>query len=431
MLNHLSAGVFDDEDAVYVRFTDADGAVVHDQLSPTYEPVFATLGHREPFRQHYARLMQRDTTGMLTELEAFKQRVAQSRYRDFAQAWSDVVDSVLLRVVPAPATSAARARVVFQDRLRDENHQHDTGLAYALATVVNQGGNVGTVLVAFNMEGTQRAVRGKYLKFAAMAVFFLALMVVQSVFSRRNKLRLMDLQANNARAKQVLMDALPGAPLLHAPWGVAGALNQALGPVDGMVWDVAPEDGGVLLMAVDPDGDGIDAAAVGLFVLQQFRQRRRDGIKVPLEEEAAALGQTALSIPLSRPVGLVLCRAHSETGVVDILTGSFATPRVLHGHVNRPPDACRVVQPVPDGLVGPLQLQTTGLETGGALVVLCAGMGRKDPHVEAGALGQFLLRAHPDDPAAMSAVDGVTWARGRNPLLSERDLAVLMLWRSA
>ena len=51
---------------------------------------------------------------------------------------------------------------------------------------------------------------------------------------------------------------------------ISGALAQARGCVDGMVWDVAQVDSRSYILIVDPDGDGIDAAAIGLYVLSCF-----------------------------------------------------------------------------------------------------------------------------------------------------------------
>src|SRR5579872_6400236 len=63
-LDRLSHGIFDDEDAVYVRFTDLAGAVVWDKLKPDFDATFRQHGS-EPFRQHYAHLMAHDTAGIL------------------------------------------------------------------------------------------------------------------------------------------------------------------------------------------------------------------------------------------------------------------------------------------------------------------------------------------------------------------------------
>src|SRR5208283_376484 len=96
--------------------------------------------------------------------------VANSKYKDFAQAWTDATARVIAAVVPPKAAShAARGLVVYQDRLRDEKHQKDDSISYAIGTVLGEDGkDIGTVVVAFDMARTNGAVRLKYLKFAGL-----------------------------------------------------------------------------------------------------------------------------------------------------------------------------------------------------------------------------------------------------------------------
>src|SRR5512142_2535636 len=53
-LDRLSAGVFDDDELVYVRFSDLLGNTLYDRLRPDYARSFAKT-HGEPFRSRYRR----------------------------------------------------------------------------------------------------------------------------------------------------------------------------------------------------------------------------------------------------------------------------------------------------------------------------------------------------------------------------------------
>jgi len=311
-LERLTHGVFDDEDTVYVRFTDLGGAVVWDSLTREFGDAYAKRG-KGGFVEHYTHAMERDTQGILTDPEAFRARVANSRYKDFAQTWTDATAKAIALVVPPKAEARARGIIVYQDRLRDENHERDDKVSYAIGTVRSDDGvTVGTVLVAFDMKRTNDAIGVKYLKFAGLVVFFVGLILVQNTVSRRNKLRLLDLEERYGAAKRALRDAMPRDEVRCGALLANGHVQQAKGPVDGMVWSAADEGESVLAVVIDPDGDGIDAAAVGLHVVRAFNARRKDGARPTLDDELRALGEAALSIPLTRPVGVALDPAHAS-----------------------------------------------------------------------------------------------------------------------
>src|SRR5262249_1353034 len=65
-LERLSAGLFDDEDVVYVRFTDLLGNTLYDRLRPEYSPGFART-HGVGFRERYRREMARDVSGIMSD----------------------------------------------------------------------------------------------------------------------------------------------------------------------------------------------------------------------------------------------------------------------------------------------------------------------------------------------------------------------------
>lgn len=419
-LERLSAGVFDDEDAVFVRFTDQNGDVVWERTKSSPDKP------RADFAERYAHLMDRDTRSILTDPDGFKERVATSRYRDFAQAWTDTTAKVVAMVSPPkPQAATNKGLIVYQDRLRTAEHERDDSTTYALGTVVADGKTIGVALVAFEMDRTNAGVRMKYLKFAGMVTFFVALILVQNTLSRRDKLRLLDLQARYLTAKKTLVEALPKDEVRNGELVVAGALEQAKGPVDGMIWGALAERDSVLVLAVDPDGDGIDAASVGLAVARAFKGERAE--RRSLDEEVRVLAKAATDIPLTRPIGVFLLRAETS-GEWEALYGSFAAMRSLKGASIDAPVGEPVEAELPEGVVGPLFRSKGSLLFGESLVVLCAGMAKKEHKLEADALAKYVARTH-EEGKLVPVEDAAIWTRGRNSALAENDIVVLSLTR--
>ncbi len=308
-LERISDGVFDDEDAAVVRYYDATGKVVFEHVRPEYASTF------ELHRPLYDHLMERDVSGMLSDPASYKARVKNSRYRDFSQIWTDFT-ARLSRIVSAPSPPRVLELIVFQDRLRDENHAQTDRVAWAVGVLRDDTDKAGAVVVMFDMRKTNAAVRAKYIKGLGVLAFFLALIVVQNIIARRDKLRLLDLQTRYGNAKSALREALPEKNLETRGIRVAGRLEQAKGPVDGMAWFVSESGERIIVLVVDPDGDGIDAASVGLHMIKVFRARCEAGV-ANLDDEVTALGAATTDIPLTRPVGLTLVALDPATGAYD------------------------------------------------------------------------------------------------------------------
>ncbi len=416
----LTNGLFDDDDAAAIRCYDASGKIVYEKIRPSYEPVFS------PHRGLYDHLMTRDVSGMLADPAGYKTRVSHSRYRDFAQVWTDAT-ARLVALVSTPAPTSPRLDLVlYQDRVRDENHNRDERMTWGIGVLRDDANqNVGAVLVAFDMRATNDAVRAKYLKGLGIVAFFVALIIVQNVIARRDKLRLLDLETRYTGAKAALREAIPAAPLEERGYRVAGALDQAKGPVDGMAWSVAVCGERALVLVVDPDGDGIDAAAVGLHMMKTFRARS-EGAMASLDDEVVALGAATNDIPLTRPIGIALVAIDLASGAFDARLTAFASIRALGA---TSPTLARV-ETVPDGIVGPLSSCSGVMPKGTSLLVFCAGLGEKESSLEADALAKYLERAHAEG-APLPIDDATTWARGRTPALAENDIAIVGITRQA
>ncbi|MFO0576720.1 MAG: hypothetical protein U1A78_22170 [Polyangia bacterium] len=449
-LGRLGAGILDDDDAIFVRITDAQRKVVYEQADPAYEQVQARAGRR-PFRERYAHLLDRDLRGVTDDIEGFKQRLLHSRYRDFPQVWTDTLNGLMARFAPPPEPlpGSRRRAIAYQDRLRDDQRRRDNTTTWAVARIEDDEGRMlGGVIIAFDMARINASIRMKYLKGLGVVLFFVALILVQNVLGRRDKLRLLDLEARYAQAKERLRGVLPAGPLPCPALGltVAGALSQARGRVDGVIWDAAATPDHVTVLLVDPDGDGIDAAAIALHVVRTFRARRSteaeqapdgtDDTTAWLRAELSALGAATLDIPLTRPIGLLLVRLFGDGRFVGVAS-TFAALQILN-----PSDRERMTaavttsafeEEVPPGVVGPL-LRCSGELVPGA-TLLCSGAGRSEraAMLDGEALVQRAARATtaatPAEPALIEQT--LAWARLRHPQLAESDLALVSITRAA
>src|SRR5262249_26048004 len=79
-LDELSRGLFDDDDVVYVRFSDALGNTLYDRARTDYAAEFARR-HGLGFRDCYRHQMERDTGGMMTDPLRLRDHIAGSRHR--------------------------------------------------------------------------------------------------------------------------------------------------------------------------------------------------------------------------------------------------------------------------------------------------------------------------------------------------------------
>ncbi len=440
-MDNLSSGLFSDEDVAYVRFTDQRGTLLYDRLRPSFRDLLKQR-KEPPFRERYATQMERDIDGILTDPERLKTHIRMSRHRDFAQAWNDTVAALASRLSRNAAQPDDRAGpVVYQDRLRKTDHTHDAEVTYALGDIEDERNETwGVVLVAFSMERTNAAIQHKLVKGAGMLVFFIGLILVQNVLSRRDKLRLLDLEVQKRGARAAILAALPGQSETGAQGGVtiAAVLKQAEGGVDGLLWDVqrTADEGRVEVLVIDPDGEGVAAAATALHVLATFRQRCTQGAQATPEEEVRRLGQVAASLPLSRPVGLLLLRIDGKSGEIQGVSGPIGGLRLI-SEGSRVPLAETPIQAGPEpipGVMEPLFRLAGTLPSPGLLLLIFAGTGRSEDarrRVDADAVAGYVGRERRKEKGSLQelAADTAIWARGRVAGGSTRDVLALILAR--
>ena len=432
-MDALSAGLFDDQDVVFVRFSDQLGVTLYDRLRPTYAETFRKE-RDNAFRDYFDKQLNRDVTGILADPKRQADAMAASRTRDLFQLWNDIVGFFVAKFTGPKVLPVGSGVALYQDRLSTHGGAHDDDVTWALGTVVDGRNEAwGVALVAFDMGRTNAAINKKLLKGLGMVAFFVGLILVQNIFSRRDKLRLLDLETRYGNAKKAIRDTLPSE--VKCEWlSVGAALDQAPGPVDGMFWDVHVGKQTLEMLVVDPDGDGIDAASTALHIAKAYRARRREGVEASMMGEAEALGAAALVIPLTRPIGMVLVRIAKQSGRIDVLASPLGEVRCLSGAVARKLETV-AERNAPHGVVGPLMELHGELGPGEVMVAACGGMENIESRgrVEASEVSAFVHRTLPErgDDLSELAMDAATWARGKLTALAGQDVVILLARRVA
>ena len=111
-LDELSRGLFDDEDVVYVRFSDALGNTLHDRVRADFAAAYHKTHRHRRFARYYRHQMERDAGGMMTDPLKLRERIAGSRHRDLIQAFTDGGErpvGALLRAAAGARAAADRA----------------------------------------------------------------------------------------------------------------------------------------------------------------------------------------------------------------------------------------------------------------------------------------------------------------------------------
>jgi hypothetical protein len=324
-LDEMSRGLFDDEDVVYVRFSDALGNTLHDRLRADYAAAFAKKHASTAFRDFYRHQIDRDTGGLMSDPLGLRDRIAQSRHRDFIQAFTDAENGLLAWFSTPPPPHEAPPQVLYQDRLHDDERRLDRGLSYAFGVIATERGDpIGVALIAFRHDRMNRAVLGKLAKGLGITLFFVCLILVQNVLARRAKLRLLDLEAALSAARAAIRASTPDPPpFVAGELGVAFAQADRLG---GTVYDLTLRaDGSIDVLLAVPAGAGVDAAFASIVLRDLYR--RQGGVGDPTTRITALLGDYDAS-PLARDLEL-LCARLGADGVVSGVIAGLHAPRLI------------------------------------------------------------------------------------------------------
>jgi hypothetical protein len=344
-LDELSRGLLDDEDVVYVRFSDAIGNTLHDRLRTDFAPLFAKRHGGAEFRDYYRHQMERDAGGMMVDPLKLRDRIAQSRHKDLIQSFTDAENRLLARFSTPPPAREAPPQVLYQDRLYDDARQLDRSLSYALGVITTERGDAtGVALIALRHDRMNRAVVGKLLKGLGITVFFIALILVQNMLSRRAKLRLMDLEAALSAARKAIRASAPEPPAYEGgELAVGFAQADRLG---GTVYDLSARgDGSLELLVAVPEGSGVDAAFASIVLRDLYRRQGR--ADDPAARVAALLSHYESS-PLARSVEILVAQLGADGRVRGVVAG--LRPPVLI-------DAAGAVHAVPLGDALPVDVR--------------------------------------------------------------------------
>jgi hypothetical protein len=312
-LERLSSGVFEDDELVYVRFTDLLGNTLFDRLRPDFARSFAEK-HDATFRVYYRRQMTRDTAGIANDPITLRKKMQGSRHRDFIQAFTDGENALFaLFSKPPPKVDEPLPRVLYQDRLARPDGSRDKDTSYSVGSITAPDGEVyGVVLVAFRHDKLNRAVLGKLGKGLGIVLFFIGLILVQNVASRKSKLRLLNLEAAQKAAREAVRATVPAAPAV--PWGKVGVALVQTDRVGGTIYDLRSfEDGTLELLHAVPEGEGVEAAfaAIELHDLHHHLE----GAAAPADRARALLAAYDRE-PLGRPMHVLILRIAPD-GAVD------------------------------------------------------------------------------------------------------------------
>ena len=426
-MDRLIGGAFDDDEVIYARVTGVAGDILYERIDPTYAAGFEAR-RGASFTTYYAHQLERDSKGITNDPEGLRARMEHSRYHDVPQAYQDLLVSLHVAKPPAPHTRADF--ILFQDRLYTSNKgEHDPTVTYALGRIDGTDGKpLGALVVAFDMRPTNAEIRGKYLKGGGLVLFFVLLILVQNVSTRREKLRLLDLESKYASAKDSIRAALPKA-LEAGELRVAGAIAQSVGSVDGMLWDLEPKGSGVEVLVVDPEGDGVEAAASALHLRAMYRQRREQNTEADVYEELGAIGDAARRIPGKRATGVVLVRVDANGGISGLRCGMGAL-RILSSDGTSPVDE-RPGKEAPPGVVGPVFEVSGTIPPGALLLVVTDGLGGATKRVDPDAVAAFVARSESRADLGRLLDDATTWARGTSSEIKQDDIIVLGIERAS
>jgi hypothetical protein len=249
------------------------------------------------------------------------------------------------------------------------------------------------VLIAFRNDALNAAIRGKLLKGLAITVFFLLLILVQNVLSRRSKLRLLDLESALAAARRAIREALP-TPTKTERFGLGLALRQAE-QLGGTVYDLRIDER-VELLVLTPRAHGVAIAFAALQLRDGYRRARA---ALPTDAPANELVRVLLaelgeSVSIG-PIAFVLVTL-DRRGQVSGAVADRLAPTLLD-------DASRAsIALVPagaeyGGLAGPLC--TFDASAGDGWIALVED-GTRDAHAHDAALAQLAEKLQREPPEA-------------------------------
>jgi hypothetical protein len=390
-LEQVGRRVLEDDEVSYVRFVGPSGETLVER------------GVELPRR--YPKQIKRDLAGMLDDPAGLRERIAGSRHRDIFQVVTDSEDRAIRFVtggaISAPATAPAGAEVAYQDRLYDERTRlEDRTVVWALALVErpqtarepHDTRPAGLVLIALKTDRLRAAVTKKLLKGTAIVS---------------------------------LPRAPPTVPGLEA--ALAFVQAERLG---GTVYDLAAQDGALMLFLACPEGSGVDVAFASVFIRDEERRLHRASPSLAPEALVRDFVAFYRDAPIRRRLDLMALVVDPARGELHGVLAGLAPPILVgeDGAEIAPALEPLALEVEPEVVSPPLRRFRAPFPVGATLLVHEDGLPEAGPHPLA--RHEALTRAGARRPAAeiVDELAALTVKRSHGALAD--DLFVLLLRRS-
>ncbi len=305
-LDALVEPFFGDEEVVHVRFRDPKGHIVYSKTCKVFGDWFGARRGRA-FADIFKKQLERDTKEILKDPIGLITRYRESRHRDVFQRLTAMEREIVETFVPPePARAISEPpAVLYQDRLKNEHGAPEHDVTWAVGAILGDDDEkIGSVLIAFDTRKQQAQVREKLLQGLAVVVFFVGLIVVQGVMSRRSRLRLLELEAAEDAARRAVRAEIP--PELPQPAGLHLALDLLEGRrLGGATYTVSRIGDAVELLLVLPERGGVEGAVASVALVEIYREViTAEALQDRFRELAAEYATHALA----RKTGVLLVR---------------------------------------------------------------------------------------------------------------------------
>ncbi len=309
-LSALVDPFFGDPEVFHIRFRDPKGNIVYERTCEIFGAWFEQR-RKKPFAEIFKKQLERDAKEILKDPTGLIARYHASRHRDVFQRLTAVEKQVFETVVPPEAAREIREplAVLYQDRLKNEHDLPERDVTWAVGAILGpEDEKIGSVLIAFDTRKQQAQVREKLVQGLGVVVFFVGIIVVQSVMSRRSRLRLLELEAAEDAARRAVRAEIP--PELPQPEGLGLALDLLEGRrLGGATYTVSRIGCAVELLLVLPERGGVEGAVASVALVELYREAVKGEALVARFEQ---LAREYVAHALARRTGVLLLRVEGR-----------------------------------------------------------------------------------------------------------------------
>lgn len=327
----LAGQMLDDSDVVALRFYDTRGQLVFHRGRSSKDTLPSAPLPLQGFTARWDRNARRIVSDPLVGLSLAREETR----RDLIQSYNDLLADVKTRFGAAsePGKRSA-AEGYYQDRLSPP----EDGLAYALHPVRDKLGRVwGAVCIAFSLDRVHEEIHGSFMSNLAMTLFFVALVAVNQILTRREKLQTRAMADEIAEAKRFFQTLLPPPPPPTAGFALDASHLQA-SHMGGGFWAAAPRKEGLDLFVANGSTAGL-AASYEAAMLEGLALRRM-GEEAPDEGRAflEGLAEDAHKAGVSGSLDACYCQLRRGDGdaVIEWCCSGGASPILLREELPLP-----------------------------------------------------------------------------------------------